>query len=100
MHPVSSATTDCSELDALQREIWLAKIARARAMTPNERVAEISSLTTQAFARMHAAALADLGTTDADAGWAEVRRRLDRIRAARDAGRFIPMSSDNAPSGT
>jgi hypothetical protein len=93
MHPVSSAATDRSELDAMQREIWLAKIARARAMTPDERVAEISSLTTQAFARMHAAAMADLGTTDADAGWAEVRRRVERLRAARDAGRFIPMPS-------
>ena len=99
MHPVSSAAaTDRSHLDAMQREIWLTKIARARAMTPEERFAEVSSLTTQAFARMHAAAMADLGTTDAEAGWAEVRRRLDRIRAARDAGRFIPMPSAAAPA--
>lgn len=96
MHPVSSATrSDRKSITDLQREIWLAKIARARSMTPDERVAEISTLTTQAFARMHAAAMADLGATDPEAGWTEVRRRLDRIRAARDAGRFVPIPPDS-----
>lgn len=84
--------------DDLQREIWLTKIARAKAMTPDERFAEMVSLTTQAFDRMHAAAMADLGTTDSDAGWLEVRRRLERMRAARDAGRFVTRLPADRPA--
>jgi len=97
MHPPSTTTSPDADL---QREVWLAKIARAKAMTPNERFAEVVSLTTQAFARMHAAAMADLGTTDPASGWLEVRRRLERIRAARDAGRFVtelPADRSTAP---
>ena len=99
MHSSSSATVPEAEaIAALQREIWLAKVARARAMTPDERVAEISTLTSQAFTRMHAAAMADLGATDPAAGWVEVRRRLDRIRAARDAGRFVATLPAERPA--
>jgi hypothetical protein len=99
MHPASStARPDGDSTADLHREIWLAEIDRARAMTPDERVAEVSNLTTQAFARMHAAAMADLGTTDAEAGWTEVRRRLDRIRAARDAGRFVVQPPADGPA--
>lgn len=47
---------------------------------------------------MHAAALADLGTSDPEAGWAEVRRRLERLRAARDAGRFVTELPANVPA--
>jgi hypothetical protein len=94
--PSTTAGHDCD----LQREIWLAKIARAKAMTPDQRFAEVVALTSQSFARMHAAAMADLGTTDPTAGWLEVRRRLERIRAARDAGRFVvslPADCPKAP---
>lgn len=99
MLPISAATgPDRESITDLQREIWLAKISRARAMTPNERIGEVSSLTTQAFARMHAAAMSDLGTTDSDAGWTEVRRRVDRIRAARDAGRFVTAIPTKLPA--
>ena len=99
MQPTSSAAVPDRETIAdVHREIWMAKIARARAMTPDERVAEISTLTTQAFARMHAAAMADLGTTDPAAGWTEVRRRLDRIRAARDAGRLVATLPADGPA--
>jgi len=97
MHPLPSAAATESLRD-LQHEIWLAKIARAKAMTPDERLAETVALTTQAFARMHAAALADLGTSDPEAGWAEVRRRLERLRAARDAGRFVTELPADAPA--
>jgi hypothetical protein len=83
--------------DDLQRTIWLAKVARAKAMTPDQRFAEMVSVTTQAFDRMHAAAMADLGTTDSAAGWLGVRRRLQRMRAARDAGRFVTMPMPEDP---
>jgi hypothetical protein len=95
MNPPS--TTAGFEYD-LQREVWLAKIARAKAMTPDERFAEMVSLTSQAFERMHAAAMTDLGATDPAAGWLEVRRRLQRIRAARDAGRFVNSLPADRPS--
>lgn len=94
------AAADRQRVEDLQREIWLAKIARAKAMTPDERFAEMVSLTTQAFDRIHAAAMADLGTADADTGWAEVRRRLERLRAAHDNGHFVttpPAAGPAAP---
>ena len=87
-----------SDIESLQREIWLAKVARGRQMTPEQRFAEMVALTSQAFERMHVAAMVDLGTADPDAGWAEVRRRLDRLRAARDAGRFTTSPPAAGPA--
>jgi len=93
-----ACSSEPSNLAALQREIWLGKVARARRMTPEQRFAEMVALTSQAFERMHVAAMADLGTSDADAGWVEVRRRLDRLRAAREAGRFTASPPAAGPA--
>ena len=69
---------DPAALKALQDEIYRERILRARKMTVQERLAEALELTNGVFRRMHEGAMWQLGTTDAEAGWREVRRRLER----------------------
>ena len=80
---------DPAALKALQDDLYREKVLRARAMTPEERLAEALELTNGVFARMHAGAMWQLGTSDPAQGWQEVRRRLDRLCRARDQGRFV-----------
>jgi hypothetical protein len=76
-------------LKALQDDIYREKILRARAMTPEQRLAEVFELTNFVFGNMLAGAMWQLGTKDEKEGWLEVRRRLDRLYRARDNGRFV-----------
>jgi len=80
---------DPAALKALQDELYREKVRRARAMTPEQRLAEVFELTNGVFARMHDGAMWQLGTTDPVRGWQEVRRRLDRLCRVRDQGRFV-----------
>ena len=86
--------TEAAALKAMQDDIYRERILRARRMTPEQRLADAFELTNGVFARMHEGAMWQLGTTDAEAGWREVSRRLDRLRAAGERGRF---SSHRAP---
>ena len=82
----SPATAD--NLESLRLQILREQVQRARAMTPEQRLAEAFSLTNAVFVRMHEGAMHRLATTDREEGWAEVRRQLERLRRVRDAGRF------------
>lgn len=79
---------DPAALKALQDDIYREKILRSRAMTPEQRLNTALELTNFVFVNMHAGAMHQLGTMDAEKGWNEVRRRLDRLCRVRDRGRF------------
>lgn len=88
---MDSAHTDRAgaELKAMQDSIYREKILRARRQTPEERLADVFELTNSVFARMHAGAMWQAGTTNAEEGWQIVRKRLARLRKMHDAGRFV-----------
>ena len=79
---------DPAALKALQDDIYRDKVLRARGMTVEERLAEAFDLTNSVFTRMHQGAMWQLGTTDPEAGWAEVRRRMERLSRVHDHGRY------------
>jgi hypothetical protein len=80
---------DPAALKALQDDIYRERILRARRMTAEQRLADALELTNGVFARMHEGAMWQLGTTDAELGWQEVRRRLERLDRIHDEGRFV-----------
>jgi len=75
-------------LAELQDAIYREKVVRARAMTPDQRFAAVFELTNSVFERMHEGAMWRLKTTDPQAGWAEVRRQLERLIKAQEAGYY------------
>lgn len=80
---------DPAALKALQDAIYRDKVLRARKMTAEQRLAEALELTNSVFIRMHEGAMWQLGTTDPQVGWQEVRRRLARLSRVHDEGRFV-----------
>ena len=84
---------DPAALKALQDDIYREKILRARTMTPEQRLDTAFELTNSVFAIMHAGAMGQLNTTNAELGWVEVRRRLERLRRVRDYRRFANEKS-------
>jgi hypothetical protein len=76
-------------LKALQDDIYRERILRARRMTTAERLAEIFELSNHQFGMMLGGALHRLGTRDEVAGWAEVRRWMERLDRVRDQGRYV-----------
>lgn len=87
---------DPAALKALQDGIYREKILRSRGMTVQERLADALELTNGVFARMHAGAMWQTGTTNSEAGWQEVRRRLDRLAQVHDHGRFVSEKPKSA----
>ena len=79
---------DPAALKALQDDIYRERVLRARRLTVEERLAEAFELTNSVFTRMHEGAMWQLGTTDPDAGWAEVRRRMERLSRVHDHGLY------------
>ena len=91
-------TSRRQDLEALQDAIYRDKVARARAMTPEERLAEAFELTDEVVQRMHEGAMSRLGTDDAEEGWREVRRQLDRLTQAEEHGLYVSQKpSADAP---
>ena len=80
---------DPAALQALQDAIYRETILRSRKLTVEQRLADALELTNGVFARMHEGAMWQLGTTDVEKGWAEVRRRMDRLSRVHDEGRFV-----------
>lgn len=76
-------------LQALQDDIYRERILRARKMTVEQRWADVLELTNGVFARLHMGAMWQMGTTDAELGGQEVRRRLVRLDRVHNEGRFV-----------
>lgn len=76
-------------LKALQEEIYREKILRARAMTPEQRMAEVFELSDHQFGMMLAGAMHRLGTRDEEAGWKEVARWMKRLDRVREHGLYV-----------
>ncbi len=79
---------DPATLEALQDDIYREKILRARSQTVEERLADAFEITNVIFKRMHEGAMWQLKLEDREAGWLEVRRRLERLRRVHEHGRF------------
>ncbi len=80
---------DPGALKQLQDAIYRDKVRHARAMTGEQRLAEVFRLSNSAFQRMLEGAMWQLATEDRGKGWLEVGRRLDRLRRVHDEGRFV-----------
>jgi hypothetical protein len=93
---VANIHEDPAALKALQDAIYRDRILRARKMTLDQRLAEALELTNSVFVRMHEGAMWQLGTTDAQEGWREVRRRLARLTQVHEQGRFV-VEKPNKP---
>ena len=76
-------------LKDLQDSIYREKVLRARAMTPAERWQAGFEITNEVGERLLGGAMWSLQTDDIDAGWAEVRRRMARLRRVHDHGRYV-----------
>lgn len=86
---MSNLHEDPAALKALQDELYREKVRRARAMTPEQRLAEVFELSNHQFGMMLAGAMHRLGTRDEAAGWAEVRRWMQRLDRVRDHGLYV-----------
>jgi len=76
-------------LKALQDDIYRKKVLRARSQTVEERIAEMLELSNHQFDMMLAEAMHELGTLDEEEGWAEVRRRINRLDCVRDQAFYL-----------
>lgn len=83
---------DDGTLAAMQDAIYRGKVLRARAMTPGERLDEAFELSNDIFAWMLDGAKAQLGTGNDEDGWAEVGRRLGRLRRLHERVLYQPVS--------
>lgn len=88
MTPMTEAERQ-RDLLSLQDAIYRDKVERARAMTEGERLSEAFELTDEVFDRMHAGAMAQIGSDDQDEGWREVKNRLDRLAAFHERGFYV-----------
>jgi hypothetical protein len=77
-----------SDLEAMQDAIYREKVLRARNMTPGERLDEALELSNGIYGWMLDGAKAQCGLTSDEDGWAEVRRRLQRLRSARESKHY------------
>ena len=80
---------DPAALKALQDDIYRERVLRARRQTEEERLADAFELTNGVFERMLNGAMWQLNLEDREAGWREVRRRLQVLSRVHDAGRFM-----------
>jgi len=82
------------DLEKLQDAIYMEKVLRARAMTPEQRLEECFELSDKTMMQMLAGAMWQLETDDIETGWLEVRRRLDRLSAVHERGRYTTEHKD------
>lgn len=80
-----------SEIPELQKSIYRQKVMRARAMTPVERLDEALELSNDIFFWMLDGAKNQHGLESDEEGWAEVERRLARLRRLHEAGLYQPV---------
>ncbi len=86
---MAAADQDPAALKRLQDEIYRDKVLRAREMTGEERWMEAIELTNEVFERMLAGAMWQLETDDREVGWAEVRRRMNRLCKTHDHRLYV-----------
>ena len=86
---MSNLHEDPATLKTLQDELYREKVLCARRMTVEERLAEVFELSNHQFGMMLAGAMHRLGTRDEAAGWAEVRRWMQRLDRVRDHSLYV-----------
>jgi hypothetical protein len=80
-------------LNALQAEIYRDKVLRARAMTPEERLAEALELSNDIYAWMLDGAKAQCDLSSDEDGWVEVQRRLQTLRKLHEHKLYKPVAA-------
>jgi hypothetical protein len=71
-------------LKDLQDAIYRDRVIRSRALTPEQRIADIFEMAEVSIHMVHAGAMSHLGTADEDAGWQLVKVWNSRLRRAHD----------------
>jgi RNA:NAD 2'-phosphotransferase (TPT1/KptA family) len=82
---------ESGDLRALQDAIYRDKVMRARSMTSSERLDEALELSNDIYGWMLDGAKSQCGLTTDEEGWAEVERRLDRLRRLHEHGIYQPV---------
>jgi hypothetical protein len=86
---MANVRDEAAALKALQDDIYREQVLRARNMTVAQRLADVFELSNHQFAMMLGGAMHRLGTRDEAEGWREVRRRMERLDHAREAGLYV-----------
>ncbi len=86
---MSNPHDDPAALKALQDDIYRERVLRARQLSEEQRLADAFELTNGVFERMLDGAMWQLGIQDRDAGWREVKRRLQVLSRVHDSGKFV-----------
>ncbi|MEI7929187.1 MAG: hypothetical protein WCH40_11605 [Verrucomicrobiales bacterium] len=76
-------------LKDLQDSIYREKVIRARAMTLEQRIADVFEMAEVSIHMAHAGALHQLATSDPDEGWRLVAKWNDRLKRAEDYRFFV-----------
>jgi hypothetical protein len=84
---------DDGKLKQLQMAIYADKVRRARAMTPAERFDEAPELGNDIYGWMLDGAKAQCGLKTDEEGWAEVERRLQRLRKLHEHKLYRPTAA-------
>lgn len=84
---------EAAEMRDLQAAIYRDKVLRARAMTPAERFAEALEMSNEIYGWMLDGAKAQCGLSTDEEGWAEVQRRLKRLRSLHERGIYQSIPS-------
>lgn len=90
---LAASDSSSADLARLQHELLRTRVARARRLTEDQRLAEAFALTNGVFSRMHEGVMAELDTTDAATGWREIRGRLERLLAVRARSVLPPVGA-------
>lgn len=92
---VTKPDSALQELRQMHDSLYREKVERARSMSPEERASDVLALSDFQFELMLAGAMHRLGTQDREAGWKEVRRRLDRLQAVQERGLYADARPAN-----
>ncbi len=79
-----NATQRQQDLEKLQDAIYMEKVLRARAMTPEQRLADVFELTNDVLGRMLAGVMWQKKIEDPDEGRKIVAQQIDRLRYVHD----------------
>jgi len=88
-----NAESNPDALKPLQAAIYREKVARARAMTPAERLDEALELSNDIYTWMLGGAKAQCGLSSDAEGWTEVERRLQTLRRLHEHKLYRPVTS-------
>lgn len=88
-----NAGTEPDAMKSLQDAIYRDKVLRARGMTSSERLDEALELSNDIYTWMLDGAKAQCDLHSDEEGWAEVHRRLQRLRRVHEHTLYKPVAA-------